>query len=171
MVIFIGGASHTGKTLLAQKLVERYNYPCMSIDLIKMGLIRSGITSLTPVDDEALKPYLWKIVCEIAKTAVENGQNLILEGEYIPCDWQKYFNAKYRESMRAYFLIMSEDYIRRHWADILSHACDIEFRRSDDFSAVIALAENRENLALCKKYGTNIIFIDGKYNVPVPEIR
>ena len=63
MVIFIGGASHTGKTLLAQKLVERYNYPCMSIDLIKMGLIRSGVTSLTPVDDEALKPYLWKIVC------------------------------------------------------------------------------------------------------------
>ncbi len=171
MVVLIGGASHTGKTLLAQRMIERYKFPCLSIDLIKMGLIRSRVTSLTPVDDEALKPYLWNIVKEIVKTAVENGQNLIVEGAYIPCDWQKYFNRKYRDEIRAYFIIMSQNYIKRHWAEIVSHSCDIEYRRSDDFSAYVALSENAENLALCKKYGTNIIFIDGKYSVPVPELR
>ena len=171
MVILIGGASHTGKTLLAQRMIERYNFPCLSIDLVKMGLIRSGVTSLTPIDDTGLKPYLWNIVKEIIKTAVENGQNLIVEGAYIPCDWHKYFNQKYRNDIRAYFLIMSANYIKRHWPEIISHACDIEYRRSDDFSAYNALSENAENLALCKKYGANIIFIDGKYNVPVPEIK
>lgn len=171
MVVLIGGASHTGKTLLAQRMIERYKYPCLSIDLVKMGLIRSGNTALTPTDDGQLKPYLWNIVKEIVKTAVENGQNLIVEGAYIPCDWHKYFNPKYRESIRAYFLIMSRRYIERRWADIVSHACDIEYRRSDDFSAEVAISENAENLVLCKKYGANIIFINGKYAVPVPDLK
>ena len=53
MIILITGASHTGKTLLAQKMLEKYNYPYLSIDHLKMGLIRSGNTELMPEDDEA----------------------------------------------------------------------------------------------------------------------
>lgn len=89
MIILITGASHTGKTVFAQKLLEKYKYPYLSVDHLKMGLIRSGNTDLTPFDDEELTVYLWKIVCEIIKTAVENEQNLIIEGCYIPFDWQK----------------------------------------------------------------------------------
>ena len=87
MILFIAGASHTGKTALAQRLLERYQYPYLSIDHLKMGLIRSGHTSLTPMSsDEELTKYLWPIVCEMVKTAVENRQNLIVEGCYIPFD-------------------------------------------------------------------------------------
>lgn len=75
MVVLITGASHTGKTLLAQKLLEKYKYSVLSIDLLKMGLIRSKNTDLTPEDDEELEFYLWKIVKEIVKTAIENKQN------------------------------------------------------------------------------------------------
>ena len=80
MVFLIAGASHTGKTALAQKILERYGYPYLSIDHLKMGLIRSGCTALTPEDDDELTAYLWPIVREIIKTAVENGQNLTVEG-------------------------------------------------------------------------------------------
>ena len=58
MIILISGASHTGKTLLSQKLLEKYKMPYLSIDHLKMGLIRSGNTSLTPMDDDLLTPYL-----------------------------------------------------------------------------------------------------------------
>ena len=51
MIILITGATHTGKTLLAQKMLEEYSYPYLSIDHLKMGLIRSGNTGLTPEDD------------------------------------------------------------------------------------------------------------------------
>ncbi|MDY2989817.1 MAG: adenylate kinase, partial [Oscillospiraceae bacterium] len=51
MIILITGASHTGKTILAQQLLEKYQYPYLSIDILKMGLIRSGYTNLTPEDD------------------------------------------------------------------------------------------------------------------------
>ena len=92
MIILITGPSHTGKTLLAQQLLERYHYPYLSIDHLKMGLIRSGNTSLTPCHSHAdLTAYLWPIVREMAKTAIENGQNLIIEGCYIPYDWSKDF--------------------------------------------------------------------------------
>ena len=91
MVILITGASHTGKTLLAQRMLEKYKYPAFSIDHLKMGLIRSGNTSLTPLDDDALTDYLWPIVMEMIKTAIENRQNLIVEGCYVPFDWRKDF--------------------------------------------------------------------------------
>lgn len=85
MIILITGASHTGKTVLAQKLLEKYKYPYLSIDHLKMGLIRSGNTDLTPCDDDKdLTSYLWPIVSEMIKTAIENKQNLIVEGSYIP---------------------------------------------------------------------------------------
>ncbi len=58
MIVLIGGASHTGKTSLAQKLLEKYKYPYLSIDLLKMGLIRSGKTRLTPEDDKKLEIYM-----------------------------------------------------------------------------------------------------------------
>ena len=75
MIVLITGASHTGKTVLAQKLLEKYKYPYLSIDHLKMGLIRSGNTTLTPMsDDKLLTGYLWPIIREIIKTAIENKQ-------------------------------------------------------------------------------------------------
>lgn len=94
MIVLIAGASHTGKTLLAQRLLEKYKYPYLSIDHLKMGLIRSGNTELTPLsNDSELTEYLWPIVREMIKTAIENGQNLIIEGCYIPFDWKKEFSV------------------------------------------------------------------------------
>ena len=54
MVLLIAGASHTGKTALAQRLLKKYGYPYLSIDHLKMGLIRSGNTVLTPESDDKL---------------------------------------------------------------------------------------------------------------------
>ena len=116
MVILITGASHTGKTLLAQRLLEQLHYPCLSIDHLKMGLIRSGNTALTPEDDDALTDYLWPILREMVKTAVENRQNLILEGCYIPPDWRKDFTAPYLDSIRFLCLAFTDAYasLRHH---------------------------------------------------------
>ena len=116
MIILITGASHTGKTALAQRLLERYGYPYLSIDHLKMGLIRSGNTMLTPVsDEEALTDYLWPIVCGMIRTAIENKQNLIVEGCYIPFSWREDFETEYLAKIRFYCLVMSEKYIRNHF--------------------------------------------------------
>ena len=133
MIILITGASHTGKTLLAQKLLEKYNYPYLSIDHLKMGMIRSGNTQLTPVsDDTELTMFLWPIVREIIKTVIENRQNLIIEGCYIPFDWKKDFTDEYRKDIRGYCLAMSENYIRMHFDDIKQFANVIENRLDDE---------------------------------------
>ena len=128
MIIIITGASHTGKTLLAQKMLEKYKYPYLSIDHLKMGLIRSGYTSLTAEDDDALADYLWPVIREIIKTAIENEQNLIVEGCYIPSDWRKDFDERYTPSIRFICLAMTEEYIENHYDEIVSHESDIESR-------------------------------------------
>ena len=169
MIILITGASHTGKTALAQKLLEKYKYPYLSIDHLKMGLIRSGNTELTPMsDDKDLTVYLWPIVREMVKTAIENKQNLIVEGCYIPFDWQKNFDSEYLESIKYYCLIMSEEYIRNHFADIKKYASVIENRLDDEWCTIESvLTDNAEVLALAKKHNANFILIDDQYEISI----
>ena len=132
MIILITGASHTGKTALAQRLLEERHYPYLSIDHLKMGLIRSGLTHLTPASpDEALTALLWPIVREMIKTAIENRQHLIVEGCYIPLDWAKDFDDTYLCHIRFYCLVMTERYIRGHFDDIKRYASVIENRLDD----------------------------------------
>ena len=168
MIIVITGASHTGKTALAQKLLEKYKYPYLSIDHLKMGLIRSGNTELTPSDDTELTEYLWPIVREIIKTAVENQQNLIVEGLYIPFDWQKDFDDEYLKKINYYCLVMSEGYIRNHFADIKKYANVIESRLDDEGCTMKSvLKDNTETLDLAQKYNVNYILIEDKYEIDI----
>ena len=103
--------------------LEKYKYPYLCIDHLKMGLIRSGNTILTPVSDEkALTDYLWPIVSEMIKTVIENGQNLIIEGCYIPFEWSKDFGTEYLKNIKYYCLVMSNKYIMNHFGDIKKYA-------------------------------------------------
>lgn len=166
MIILIAGASHTGKTNLAQRLLEKYRYPYLSIDHLKMGLIRSGNTDLTVYDDEKLTPYLWNIVKEIIKTAIENNQNLIVEGCYIPFDWAKDFDVDYLSRIKYVCLVMTADYIETHFDDIKAFAGVIENRGDDsDCTKDALLKDNMHNYEMCKKYDCNYILIDEKYQV------
>ena len=169
MILLLGGASHTGKTLLAQRMLEKYHYPYLSIDHLKMGLIRSGQTELTPMDDDRLTDYLWPIVREVVKTAVENKQNLIVEGCYIPFDWKDSFSEEYLQHIRYVCLVMSEEYIREHFGDIVKHSSVIEARLDDsDCDQEWLIRENRENLEQCRKYGCEYVLIDDKYEIDLP---
>lgn len=169
MIILITGASHTGKTVLSQKLMLKYKYPYLSIDHLKMGLIRSGNTKLTAMsDDSDLTAYLWPIVREIIKTAIENEQNLIVEGCYIPFDWSKDFNKDYLKNIRYYCLVMSEDYIRNNFSDIKKYANVIE-KRLDDESCTLdsVIEDNAKILCLAKEHKENYILINDKYEVDI----
>ena len=168
MIVLIAGASHTGKTALAQRLLERYGYPYLSLDLLKMGLIRSGYTGLTPMDDEELTQYLWPVVRETVKTAIENGQDLIVEGCYIPFDWAKDFDEPYRSEVRYICLVMSERYIREHFDSIRAYADVIENRLDDSHCTLeTVLRDNRRTLEGCQKAGMEFYLIDEKYDVDV----
>ena len=163
MIILITGASHTGKTLFAQKLLEKYKYPYLSIDHLKMGLIRSKNTNLTPCDDEKLTDYLWPIVREMIKTAIENNQNLIVEGCYIPFDWQKDFEIEYLNKIKYYCLVLSQNYIKNHFDDIKKHANAIENRLYDDCTMEEVLKDNVTYLEQAKKHNLNCILIEENY--------
>jgi len=169
MIILITGASHTGKTALAQKLLEKYKFPYLSIDHLKMGLIRSGNTELTPIsDDSDLTAYLWPIIREMIKTAIENKQNLVVEGCYIPFDWQKDFDNEYLENIKYYCLVLSEGYIRNHFADIKKYANVIENRLDDVWCTVESiLADNAEVLSLAQKHNVNHIRIEDNYEINI----
>jgi len=166
MIILISGSTHTGKTNFAQKLLEKYHYPYLSIDHLKMGLIRSNQTSLTVYDDEKLTDYLWNIVKEIIKTAIENKQNLIIEGCYIPFNYQDYFNEEYLKEIKYICLIMSKNYIENNIKQITNNANVIENRLEDDISIKELIKDNEFNLIKCKENNLPYHLIDNEYNLP-----
>lgn len=171
MIILITGASHTGKTLLAQRMLEKYRFPCFSIDHLKMGLIRSGNTRLTPEDDDELTAYLWPIVREMIKTAIENNQNLIVEGCYVPLDWRQDFDERYLPSIGFICLAMTDDYIDSHFDEIRERASDIETRLDDS-------SLNKENLKIdnhsyisgCQQNGEQITLIASNFKQTIREL-
>lgn len=166
MVTLISGASHTGKTLLAARLAKKYGCLTLSIDHLKMGIIRSGLTSLTPYDDAELESFLWPIVREIVKTAVENRQELVVEGCYIPFTWRGDFTDGYLAHIRYICLAMSESYVRGHFDDIVIHASDAEQRLDDGCALETLLEENARSIAMCREHGLDAYVIDGEYSLP-----
>ena len=166
MVILIAGTSHTGKTYLAQKLLEKYKYPYVSIDHLKMGLIRSKYTNISVEDDENLTKYLWPIVREIIKTNIENNQNIIIEGVYIPFNFKDDFSEEYLKNIKYVCLIMTEKYIKNNIENILKYENVIENRLyKDNINIDEFIEENKYNLDMCKKYDYNYILIDDKYDI------
>ena len=171
MIILITGASHTGKTVLAQRMLERYHCPYLSIDHLKMGLIRSGNTHLTPEDDDELTEYLWPIVREMIKTAIENGQHLIVEGCYIPFDWRQDFDERYLPSIRFICLAMNDEYIDKHFDEIKEHASAIESRLDDTSCSVERLkADNRAYINGCQNNDEQVTFIGSDFELTVQEL-
>ena len=170
MIILIAGATHTGKTLLAQRLLEAYHWPYLSIDHLKMGLIRSGQTALTPMDDDKLTDYLWPIVREMVKTAIENGQNLIVEGCYIPAHWRKDFDTDHLSQIRDCWLIMSRSYIGSHFGDILDNGNAIEHRLDNSLDKEDLIRDNEQNLRLCREHGCHYILLEDAYEIRLEDV-
>lgn len=143
MIIMLGGSSHVGKTLIAQKLLERTMFPYVSLDHIKMAYIRSGRTDLTVEDDYKMRYFLWPFVAEMIKTAIENNQNMIVEGCYIPGEWKLSFTDDYLSKIYCTFITMSEEYLRKNINLVTEKASVIEQRMDDEVDL--------ERLILCSK--------------------
>lgn len=168
MIWLITGASHTGKTCLAQRLLEKHHVPYLSMDHLKMGLIRAGHTHLMPTSpDEALTAYLWPIVREMVKTAIENHQSMVVEGCYIPLNWAEDFAEDYLRDIRFVCLVMTEQYIRTHWEDIRRYANVVENRLCDDCTMEELIVDNLSVLAQARKHGVEVVLMDEAYQVNV----
>ena len=173
MVYLLSGGTHAGKTLWAQRLMEARGWPYLSMDHLKMGLIRSGLCPLSPESpDEEMTAFLWPVVREMVKTAIENGQDLIVEGCYLPFTWREDFEPPYLARLRALWLIFSRDYIQSHFQDILSHANDIE-RRLDDsgLTQEDLLRDNEALLAGCRAHGWPYLLIHQHYPASITELE
>lgn len=102
------------------------------------------------------------------KTAIENKQNLIVEGCYIPFGWSKDFESEYLENITYYCLVMSEKYIKNHFGDIKKYASVVE-NRMDDAGCTMetVLRDNAEILKQCRNYKLNYLLIDDEYQVDI----
>lgn len=165
MIILIGGSSHVGKTLISQKLIEKYHFPCTSLDHLKMGFIRTGKTELTVEDDYQMRYWLWPFAAEMIKTAIENNQNMILEGCYIPVEWKESFSEEYLHQIRCVYIVMSENYLRKNFHLLSDYANVIEKRLDDELDLERLITCSKEFKEGCIQHNIPYIEIDKEYNL------
>lgn len=130
-----------------------------------MGFFRTGRTDLTVEDDFEMRGFLWPFAAEMVKTAIENNQNMILEGCYIPREWKESFSAEYLKEIRAVFIVMSEKYLRNHFEDLSKYANVIERRLNDELNLERLIKCSVEFKNDCITNGTPFIEIDEKYDL------
>ncbi|MFO7969100.1 MAG: hypothetical protein R6U15_03170 [Candidatus Izemoplasmatales bacterium] len=166
MVILIGGASCSGKTYLAQKLLEEYKIPYLSIDHLKMGLIRSGnALGLTPYDDDKLTEFLWPIIKEIIKTNIENKQSIIIEGCYLPQSEIYSFKDRYQKSIIPLYIVFSKAYIDNNYKAIINKSNEIETKTELAYLTKDYLyKEHKKVKDQCDKFNVPYIYIEKDYN-------
>ncbi len=165
MIILIGGSSHVGKTLLAQKLMEKLKIPYLSLDHLKMMFIRGGLTDLTVEDDYEMRYFLWPYAAELIKTAIENKQNMIVEGCYIPSEWRDRFDEEYLKDIRCFFITMSEDYLRNNFDKLSEHACVIESRIDDELDLERLINCSKEFKEECEEHDIPVLEITDRYDI------
>ena len=165
MVLFVFGPSHVGKTFFASRLTNHCGISSLSIDLLKMGLIRSGIVSLTPEDDDALVDVLWPIVREMVQTALENNQNLIVEGDYLPTDWRISFSKE--ADVMAIGLAMTEAHLRDHYDEIIQHRHAIEIRHHEAPTFEELVQAHTHTRTQCMSGYSQLVLIDGDYQYAI----
>ncbi len=165
MIILIGGSSHVGKTLLAQKLMERLKIPYLSLDHLKMMFIRCRLTDLTVEDDYKMRYFLWPYAAELIKTAIENDQNMIVEGCYIPSEWRDRFDAEYLKDIRCFFITMSEDYLRNNFDKLSEYANAIERRIDDELNLERLINCSREFKEECGEHDIPVLEITDRYDI------
>src|SRR5699024_4378586 len=131
MIILISAPSSTGKTLMAQRLLEKYHIPYFSIDHLKMGLYRGHKPcGFTPLDNtEVIGKELWPILKGIIMTNIENEQHIIIEGCYILPHSLNDFDINYSEKIIPIFLGFSTNYIQEEFkTGIVKYRNAIEHR-------------------------------------------
>jgi putative acetyltransferase len=174
MIILIGGESRTGKTLLAQKLMEKYKVPYLSMDHLKMGLYR-GLKDERYHPEQASKPLgesMWPIVQAMIMTCVENSQSLIVEGCYILPHLINDFESQYMPHIIPVFLGFSESYIRQNYeSDILNYENVIEQRGGDIPEPMESYIQKNAWLKReCEKHSCDFYEIDDEYEGEIAQI-
>ena len=100
----------------------------------------------------------------MVKTAVENEQNLIVEGCYIPFDWRQDFDEQYLTQIRFVCLAMTAKYIENHFDEIISHESEVEARLVEADCTIAGLtADNKKYVDGFQKAGERVVIIDGDY--------
>ena len=173
MIVIITGATHSGKTAYAQRLMEKLHISYISQDHIKMGLIRSGYSKVSlDSPDEALTEYIWPVTKEIIKTAIENKQNLIVEGCYVPFSWKNDFSNDYLQEIKYICLCFSERYINEQYSEIMKYKSCIEKRIDDEYCTIELLTrENNRFREGCTENDLSYVLIDDNYEQTVEKIR
>jgi len=176
MVILIAGASYVGKTLLAQKLLEIYKMPYLSIDHLKMGLYRSGFDyGFTPEsEEEIITEKLWSIIKGIIMTNIENDQNIIIEGCYFP-ELINDLDKEYLYKTIFLYIIFSEQYIKKNLSDkIIGNRSIIEnriydFEGTNEFIKKYILV-NKNNKEKCIRNGIKYFEIEEDYEKEIKNV-
>lgn len=159
---------------MAQRLLEKYKMPYLSIDHLKMGIYRADPDcGFHPEDStEWIGEKLWPIIKGIIMTNIENNQNIIIEGCYIQPHHISEFDQFYSKNIISVFLGFSIRYIQEHFhSEIIKHRNIIEERGYEGDQTIQEYIQEQDEIREnCLKHHVSYFEIEENYVEEIKEV-
>lgn len=153
MLYLIGGASRSGKTTTAKRIVNEAGIPYFSLDYLMMGLA-NGVPELGvhPTEGDFITGQrMWKIVDPMLTAMVENGIDYTVEGVQLLPAFVAEFQQKFAGDVRCCFIGQSELDVTAI-EEMKLHSSATENDGFKDLSHIEALAEMKRIRADSARY-------------------
>lgn len=157
-VIIISGNKRTGKTTLAMKLHNEYNYNYYNFDML-LDTLEETFTDLNDGDDKKYIKLLESMVARSLKDATNYGVNTVYDYIFEPKDLNEF---KYRDKVGIIFLAnldADENNIREDFKTYSKPFDWPSYVSNKDIERNVKWILNRNKLLIddCKKYSFKLI--------------
>jgi 2-phosphoglycerate kinase len=123
LLYIIGGAARAGKTIIAQEFLERSQVPFLSLDLLKMSLVKGmPEAGIDPQESSRrLAIRLWPVVRGLASTILENARDYLIEGDMILPSQVREISADFPGQIRSCFVGFGDESVSKKLFVIRKH--------------------------------------------------
>ncbi|BBH20095.1 hypothetical protein Back11_14400 [Paenibacillus baekrokdamisoli] len=128
MLYIIGGASRSGKTTSAKRILKESEIPYLSLDYLMMG-IANGIPEfgVYPTEGDFITGQkLWKVVNPLMTAMVENEIDYTVEGVQLIPSYVSQFEQRYSGKVKPCFIGLAELNVKHSVEEMKFHSSKTE---------------------------------------------
>ncbi|MGO0713955.1 adenylate kinase [Bacillus subtilis] len=171
MLYIIGGASRSGKTTVAKRILEETKISYFSLDYLMMGIAEGAPELAVNPTEEDIKTAkrMWKIIDPLMRAMIENKIDYVIEGVQLVPSYLSKFEQDYLGKVKLCFIGKAEIDVQNSIDEIKFYSSKTENDRFEDFNHRETVSEliriKTDSIRIreeCEKY--NLRYFDSSFS-------
>jgi hypothetical protein len=177
MIYIVSGASRSGKTIVAKKMLKEMQVPYMSTDCVMMGFMH-GVEKVNLHDKmwpDEIAVKIWGFLKHFILTLMHSEEDYLIEGEAFLPNLVKELMDAYPENLRVVFIGYSSANLTEKVKDVKKYASDHDWLNKESnvfieehIKNMIAYAKNIKKE--CQKVGVTYLDVSKNFEASIEEV-